>query len=448
MNLFGFTIKRAPTGATPVSAGRGGWGPIIKEPFAGAWQKNIEWRAADVMAYPAVYACVARISQDIAKLRLRLMQLNGGIWTETTSPSFSPVLTKPNPHQTRIQFIEQWLISKLADGNAYIFKQRDARYVVTQLFVFDPKKVTPLVADNGDVYYRLGRDKLAQIRDDDVVVPASEVIHDRMNCLFHPLVGVSPLYAAGMAAAHGMAITADQAKFATNGSMPGGFLTTPARISDEVAARLKAHFDTGYTGENRGRIAVLSDGLKFEVARTDAKNAEIVAQAGLSAKAVCSAFGVPAYMVGVGEQPTYANVESMAQGYYQQALQSHLEAIELCLDEGLGLPAAGYGCEFDLGGLLRMDTATKIEALAKGVGGGMIAPNEGRRQLDLPPVPGGDTPYLQVQNYSLEALAKRDAREGEAPSEAPSEAPQDAPDAAKYLAALLRTKRLEDFAHA
>ena len=77
----------------------------------------------------------------------------------------------------------------------------------------------------------------------------------------------------------------------------------------------------------------------------------------------------------------------------------------------------------------------------------MIAPNEGRRQLDLPPVPGGDTPYLQVQNYSLEALAKRDAREGEAPSEAPQDAPE-APDAAKYLTALLRTKRLEDFAHA
>jgi phage portal protein BeeE len=31
-----------------------------------------------------------------------------------------------------------------------------------------------------------------------VIVPAREIIHDRFNCLFHPLVGISPLYAAAL----------------------------------------------------------------------------------------------------------------------------------------------------------------------------------------------------------------------------------------------------------
>jgi phage portal protein BeeE len=39
-----------------------------------------------------------------------------------------------------------------------------------------------------------------------------------------------------------------------------------------------------------------------------------------------------------------------------------------------------------------------------------MAPNEGRAKFDLKPVKGGDSPYLQQQNYSLEALAKRDAQ--------------------------------------
>ncbi|WP_416380911.1 hypothetical protein, partial [Klebsiella pneumoniae] len=34
-------------------------------------------------------------------------------------------------------------------------------------------------------------------------VPAREVIHDRFNCLFHPLIGLSPIYAAGLAAMQG-----------------------------------------------------------------------------------------------------------------------------------------------------------------------------------------------------------------------------------------------------
>lgn len=36
-----------------------------------------------------------------------------------------------------------------------------------------------------------------------LTVPASEIIHDRMNCLFHPLVGISPIFACGLAAMAG-----------------------------------------------------------------------------------------------------------------------------------------------------------------------------------------------------------------------------------------------------
>jgi phage portal protein BeeE len=41
----------------------------------------------------------------------------------------------------------------------------------------------------------------------------------------------------------------------------------------------------------------------------------------------------------------------------------------------------------------------------------MMSPNEGRAMLDLKPVEGGESPYLQQQNYSLAALAKRDAQD-------------------------------------
>jgi hypothetical protein len=64
--------------------------------------------------------------------------------------------------------------------------------------------------------------------------------------------------------------------------------------------------------------------------------------------------------------------------------------------------------ELDLEGLLRMDSATRYKAHSDGIAGGWLAPNEARECEDLPPIPGGETPYLQQQNYSLAALAKRD----------------------------------------
>jgi hypothetical protein len=39
----------------------------------------------------------------------------------------------------------------------------------------------------------------------------------------------------------------------------------------------------------------------------------------------------------------------------------------------------------------------------------ILAIDEARARFDKRKTPGGDTPYLQEQNYSLAALAKRDA---------------------------------------
>lgn len=423
MRVLGFQITRAaprrdnpPPDASAItgwSAGMGGgwWPLVIREPFLGAWQKNRELAPESVLAYYAVYACITLISADIGKLNIRLMnETSDGIWEETTSPAFSPVLTKPNHYQNRIQFIENWIMSKLTRGNTYTLKGRDSRGVVNAMYVLDPARVTPLITESGDVYYRLSSDKLAGIPEGDVTVPASEIIHDRMNCLFHPLVGTSPLFACGLAARQGLAIQNGSAAFFENGAQPSGILIAPGAISDESAKRLKEKWEENYGGVNRGRLAVLGDGLKYQALTMTAVDAQLIDQMKMPAEMVCSVFHVPGYMVGVGTAPTYNNVEALLQNYYSQCLQSLIESLELCLDEGLALPDK-YRTEVDLDGLLRMDAATLVKTLSDGVGGGILAPNEARHKLNLKPKKGGDTPYLQQQNYSLAALDERDSNE-------------------------------------
>src|SRR5690606_35289615 len=138
------------------------------------------------------------------------------------------------------------ITSKLMRGNAYGLKQRDGRNVVTAIYILDPDRVTPMVADDGSVWYQLGDDNLSGVASGGVTVPASEIIHDRMNCLFHPLVGVSPLYASALAASQSLNIQKDSASFFANGSRPGGILTAPGNISDANAARLKDYFDNNF----------------------------------------------------------------------------------------------------------------------------------------------------------------------------------------------------------
>jgi HK97 family phage portal protein len=391
---------------------RGGWWPIIRESFTGAWQTNTEIQAGDALRYAAVFACVTLIAADIAKLGLCLVEQDAnGIWTETESAAFSPVLRKPNRYQTRIKFIEQWMTSKLIHGNTYVLKQRDQRGIVTALYVLDPTRVKPLVTPDGAVYYELRRDDLSTIAAETVTVPAKEIIHDLMVALYHPLIGVSPIYACGVAALQGLAIQTNSQQFFTNGSNPGGVLTAPGAISDETAARLKAYWDANYTGDNVGKVAVLGDGLKYERMAVNATDAQLIEQLRWTADTVCSCFHIQPYMISVGPPPPYANVEPLTIQYYSQCLQSHIENLELVLDEGLELPTSPrrLGTEFDLDDLMRMDTASKTAAAQTAIQAGM-KPNEARKKyFDLGPVPGGDAVYLQQQMFSLKALAERDA---------------------------------------
>lgn len=327
MNIFGLSITRQKAALSPVGSRGAGWLRIF-ESFPGAWQQNIEVKYDSVLANHADFACRTLIASDIAKLRIKLVQQDEkGIWTETKNSAYSPVLRKPNHFQNRIQFMESWVLSKLQRGNALILKQRDNRGVVAKLYVLDWQYATPLVANDGSVFYELKTDHLSGINRDSITVPAREVIHDRFNCFYHPLVGLPPLFAGGLAAMQGLAIQNDSTAFFQNGARPSGILTADGTIDDETAKRLKSDWQTEFSGKNAGRVAVLGDGLSYEAMTAKATDSQLVEQLKWSAEVVCSVYHVPPYKVGIGQMPTYNNIQSLNVEYYSQCLQDRKSVV-------------------------------------------------------------------------------------------------------------------------
>lgn len=436
---FSLSFTTGNTAKTQTKALQGvtgsSWWGVIREAFSGAWQQNVECKPDTVLANTTVFACTTTIASDVAKMGWLLTRRNQqGIWVpDESNSSFAPLLRKPNRYQNHIQFKEQWLLSKLSRGNTYVLKERDNRNVVKALYILDPTRVQPMVADDGSVYYQLSVDNLAGLNTtagNTITVPADEIIHDRWNCLFHPLMGLSPIFACGLPAIQALNIMKNYAKFFNNAAIPGGILTAPGSISDEVAGRLKQAWQDNFAGDNVGKVAVLGDNLKFEKMVMTAVDAQVIEQLNYTDEKICSAFHMPAYKVGVGQAPTYNNIGALQQDYYNTCLQIHIESMELLLDQGLALPP-DVGLELDLDCLLRMDPETAIRVQSEAVKGSLKSPNEGRQKLGLPPTEGGDSVLAQQQNYSLAALAKRDAMAnpfapgGGAPAPAP--APEPAP---------------------
>lgn len=417
MQIGPFTIARTKSLQLNALSNRGGWWPIVREPFTGAWQRDIELSASTALSYYAVYACYRLITTDIGKLCFRLVEQDRHlVWTETESPAFSPVLRKPNRYQTINKYLEQYIGSKLLHGNAYVLKARDQRGVVTALYVLDPTRVTPLVTPDGAVYYELRRDDLSGLGQERIVVPAREIIHDTYTAPYHPLIGLSPIYACGLAARHGLSIQNNSNTFFSAGSKPGGVLTAPGSIKDETALRLKAYWETAFSGDNVGKVAVLGDGLKYEAMSVNAVDSQLIEQLRMTAEQVCSAFGVPPYLVDIGPPPPYANFEPLLLKYHSQCIQSLTTNCEKSHDEGLGLiekvEGRQLGTEFDIDDLIWMDTVTRVTSAKTAIEGGGLSPDEARfKYHGLAPTPGGASVLAQQQNYSLAALAERDAND-------------------------------------
>ncbi|NHC02332.1 phage portal protein [Acinetobacter sp. 187] len=387
----------------------GGWTSIFGGGFHANFQNDVQYSKEDLAAHPAVFSCISLISQDIGKMGVLLKKQTGNIKVNVPIPSDLRVLKKPNHYQNWQQFLEFWMICRKLRGNVYVFKVRDPWGSVAKLVLLNPDQVKPLVSDDGQVFYQLSTDTLNQA--ENVVVPASEIIHDRENCLFHPLVGIPAITAYGLASGVGLNILKNSKTIFGNLSRPSGLLTAPGPISPEKAKQAGDSWNENYSGQNIGKTAVVGDGLTYQSISMTASDSQTIEQLKMSNEIICSVLHVPAFKVGYGTIPAGQKVGDLNEIYFSDCLQSPVEAIENLLDDAFDLKDRNLEVFLDVDALLRMDKETKMAIQERGVKASIFTPNEAREAFDLPPLPGGDTVYMQQQNYSLEALGKRDQKE-------------------------------------
>lgn len=433
-SALGGIVKKRATALMPVDGDRG-WITLTGSGFSGDlepfdWQRDIRRRVDGALSNPIVFACLTLIAGDIGKMRVKLMQpAKGGVWEETQSSAFSPVLSKPNPYQTWQKFIESWILSKMSRGNSFILKERDNRNVVVALHVLDPSRCWPMLTESGDVLYEVLPDYLAKVPEgEQIMVPASEIMHDRAWCLFHPLCGLPPLFASGLAADQALRIMLQSKTFFANMSRPSGTLVSPGFLTDEQAEIYKKRWEDNYGPGKQGRTAILGNGLKYEALNQTALDSQLVQQLDKSAEVICSTMHVPGYKVGVGPLPPYQSASILDQIYYDNCLQTLIVGVQSLLDDGLQLANSSYKTELDLDDLLRMDELGLTDVLTKQTGAGITSPNEARKRLNRGPVAGGESPKMQQQNYSLSALDKRDKLPNPFVIDKPTSNPTPSPD--------------------
>jgi HK97 family phage portal protein len=361
-----------------------------------------------------VEACVSAYSQTVAMCPGSQWRLNDDNGRERViNSALSRVLRRPNDYQSISDFLLNVTRQLYMTGNAYALALRNSRFEIDELHLMNADMSYPRVAYNGEIFYNLaGNDVIAARLEsrEQLIVPMRDVLHIRLHTerakFPTPLVGLSPLVAAYSDIAVGAAIAKQQTSFYRNEARPSAVLSTDLILDKDQVTALRDRWNEQARGMSQGGTPILTAGLKvmpWAVASKDAATAEILK---LSNDNIALAFRIPLQILGLGTGPV-GSTEILMQSWVASGLGFALNHIE----EAFGLLFDLDGqpdeyVEFDTAALLRSAFKDRIEGLARGVQGGIYAPNEARELEGLKAVKFGDEPRVQQQVVPLSAAAK------------------------------------------
>lgn len=423
----------------------GSWrGPFFGQGELGGWyelgrledgfQRNLELDKWTMQRIPAIAGAKHLYRSAFAQLWPEHHRYadDDSVESIKNSPA-SRVMLTPNSYESGSEFnarlVDQWITY----GSVVALASRNNRFEVDGLHIMPfgswQLEVDP---DSKEVFYLIGEsaDYMAPVKAS-MVVPARDVLHLRWATPRHPLVGESPLQAAGVAAGIHTALSRSQATFFSQMRRPSGVISTEEKLTREQMTTLRAAWDDQSKRLSAGGVPILGSGLKWQPMSITSADAEVISSLKMSNDEIFRALGVPPPLLGALEHATLANTEQLVQAWLAFSLGGLIERYERALDRLFGFNPRKDRVEMGVDSLLRSDLDGRMSALSKGIVGGVMSPNEARRKEGLSPVEGGDQIFLQRQNTPIDLLSQLAAAELTAkatPQQPPEPAPAPEPD--------------------
>lgn len=329
------------------------WSPVVYEPYTGAWQHNVEW----VMLckhHPLIIGATHRIATDIASLKFR---------------ANSTILNKPNTYQTTYQFFNFWIQQLLWFGNAYIIKKGNELHIAPCQYV----QIKFAALDNINAWlYSVN----CPINMPNSVINGdyTSLLHDRFDMWDwgNPLFGLSPVWKLGVYSDLDLnnvkdALEANKTPLSSYALLQQDPINQAKR--DKMLEESKA-------------AAVFGDGT--QITKIIDRTVDQSKSFDSLAKSISAVFGIPqSILLGT----TASGATLMNDEYYYNAIHPIITSVKQLL------ATIDIDITFDVSVLL--DEASELLTI-----------NEKRALYGLGSLDGGDTVYMQQQDYPLSEVRK------------------------------------------
>ncbi|MFG1333996.1 phage portal protein [Xanthobacter autotrophicus] len=339
------------------------------------------------MKNTAMFRAVTLISNSIGMLPMHVIE-SATKKKADAHPLFRVLHRRPNTWQSAFDFRSLMQLRALVKGNAYALVVRgpSARggQRVTQLVPLDPDRVTVEQAADWTVTYAYQPAKGGR-----VVYPARDILHLR-GVTLDGLNGLSLVKQA--AEAVGIAVSAElaTARLMKNGTMAGGVLKHPGKLSAEAYQRLKESLASKEGAENAGKSLILEEGMDHSSPAASARDSQLDVLRKFQVEEIGRVTGVPRPLLMVDETSWGSGIEALGQFFVMYALGPWIEAWQQACERTLldETEVGALAVKINPAALLRGSMAAQADFLAKALGAGGSAPwmwvDEVRDVMDLP----------------------------------------------------------------
>ena len=359
-----------------------GYGRISRN-YVDTWAGTYvdRWSALSV---PGVWRGVNLIASAIAGLPIDAIR--GGQVIPTP-----PILSRPNPPETRFTTIQAAIACAIVDGNffAVLGPLGPSGYPDT-IYPIDPMRVRCKYEDGRRIY-----------EIDNVRFDQSEIMHVPGFTMPGEHLGVGLLQAQRQGLGMSIAVNEYAARYFNGGGTPSLVVHTEnPDLSQEDADLIKQKIMMQYGG--RSREPLIAGGLKIEKMNEDADKSQLVESRQFDLTEIANMLGIPPYYLGApNSSRTYSNVQEEQLQLLRFALFPWMIRFEQAFSD---LLPRGQVAKFNVDAFLRADTLTRYQAHEIGLRSGFLTVDDVRKIEDLEPLEGAelDEGPLEVDDENVE----------------------------------------------
>lgn len=285
---------------------------------------------ATALNISAYWRGLSLISTSEAMLPLHLFRRSGrGKERADDHPLYDVLHRRPNPRMTSFTWRQTMAAHRIMWGNAFSFKEKNARGIVTALWPMNPARMTVQLERLTDAQIRARvqprvRYRYVHVNGQEVVYEADAIHHIR---------GLSPDGLVGypvltlMRHSLGLARAGEKAQSSVfkNAARPSVVLVHPTTLPQGKREELADDWQTAYSGTaNTGRVAILEDGMKLVPFGFPPEDAEFLATRTFQVLEFARWLGVPPHKLYELTRATFSNIEQQALEYLTDSLNGGL----------------------------------------------------------------------------------------------------------------------------